>query len=61
MGKRQRKQVNYNDEIPEGQWLRIIEAGGDPNQEMEKKKRKKNELKEQQQVEQDSEPGQRKR
>lgn len=30
-GKRQRKQVNYNDEISEGQWLKIIESGGDVN------------------------------
>lgn len=30
-GKRQRKQVNYNDEFSEGQWLKIIEQGGDPS------------------------------
>ena len=36
MGKRQRKQVNYNDEISEGQWLKIIESGADINQEVEK-------------------------
>jgi Snf2-ATP coupling, chromatin remodelling complex len=35
-GKRQRKQVNYNEEFSEGQWLKIIEQGGDPAQEAEK-------------------------
>ena len=46
MGKRQRKQVNYNDDISEGQWLKIIESGGDPNQEIEKIKKKRMEQKE---------------
>ena len=35
-GKRQRKTVNYNDEFSEGQWLKIIEQGGDPQAEAEK-------------------------
>jgi len=43
MGKRQRKQVNYNDEISENQWLKIIEQGGDVNQEIEKKRKRKRE------------------
>ena len=46
MGKRQRKQVNYNDDISEGQWLKIIEQGGDISQEVEKIKKKKMEAKE---------------
>ena len=45
MGKRQRKQVNYNDEISEGQWLKIIENGGDINQEVERIRKKKLDLK----------------
>jgi hypothetical protein len=36
-----RKQVNYNDEISEGQWLKIIEAGGDPNSELAKMRKRK--------------------
>lgn len=35
-GKRQRKTVNYNEEFSEGQWLKIIEQGGDPQAEAEK-------------------------
>ncbi len=30
-GKRQRKQVNYNEEFSEAQFLKIIEQGGDPD------------------------------
>ncbi len=29
-GKRQRKQINYNEEFSEAQFLKIIEQGGDP-------------------------------
>ncbi len=35
-GKRHRKTVNYNEEFSEGQWLKIIEQGGDPQAEAEK-------------------------
>ena len=41
MGKRQRKQVNYNDEFSEGQWLKIIEQGGDPSVEADRIRRKR--------------------
>ena len=41
MGKRQRKQVNYNDDISEGQWLKIIESGADINEEVEKIKKRR--------------------
>lgn len=45
-GKRQRKTVNYNEEFSEGQWLKIIEEGGDPQAEAEKirKRREMGEL-----------------
>ena len=33
--------MNYNDEISEGQWLKIIENGGDVNQEVERLRKKK--------------------
>lgn len=41
LGKRQRKQVNYSDEIPESQWVRIFEQGGDPQEEVERLRRKR--------------------
>jgi hypothetical protein len=45
-GKRQRKTVNYNEEFSEGQWLKIIEQGGDPQAEADKirKRREMGEL-----------------
>jgi hypothetical protein len=30
-GKRERKKVNYNDELTESQWAKIIDQGGDLN------------------------------
>ena len=41
LGKRQRKQVNYSDEIPESQWVRIFEQGGDPQEEAERLRKKR--------------------
>jgi hypothetical protein len=43
-GKRQRKAVNYNEEFSEGQWLKIIEQGGDPQAEAEKIRNKRKEM-----------------
>ena len=43
LGKRKRNQVNYNDEISEGQWLKIIDQGGDPNEEVEKIRKRRQE------------------
>ena len=40
-GKRLRKQVNYNDELPESQWLKIIEQGGDPSDEVDRIRKRK--------------------
>ena len=40
-GKRQRKQVNYNEEFSEAQFLKIIEQGGDPAQEAEKLRKRR--------------------
>jgi Snf2-ATP coupling, chromatin remodelling complex/Domain of Unknown Function (DUF1087) len=44
-GKRQRKQVNYNDELPESQWLKIFEQGGDPSEEVDRLKKRRAEAK----------------
>ena len=30
LGKRKRNEVNYKEELSEAQWLKIVEAGGDP-------------------------------
>jgi hypothetical protein len=40
-GKRDRKKVNYNEEFSEGQWLKIIEQGADPQEEAEKIRRRR--------------------
>lgn len=40
-GKRQRKQINYNEEFSEAQFLKIIEQGGDPAQEAEKLRKRR--------------------
>lgn len=40
-GKRQRKQINYSEEISEAQFLKIIEQGGDPAEEAEKLRKRK--------------------
>jgi hypothetical protein len=43
-GKRQRKTVNYNEEFSEGQWLKIIEQGIDPQAEAEKIRNRRREM-----------------
>jgi hypothetical protein len=40
-GKRQRKQVNYNDDLSEAQFLKTIEIGGDLNEEAERQRRRR--------------------
>lgn len=42
--KRRRKEVNYNEELSEGQWLKIIEQGGDPQEEAEKIRSRRKEM-----------------
>lgn len=39
LGKRKRAEVTYKEELSEGAWTRMIEAGLDPQQEVEKRKR----------------------
>lgn len=41
LGKRKRNEVTYKDQLSENEFLKIIEAGGDPQQEIEKRKRRK--------------------
>ena len=48
LGKRKRNEVNYKDELSEAQWLKIVEAGGDPQKEMEKRRKRKDEEQQQQ-------------
>lgn len=43
LGKRKRNEVNYKEELSEAQWLKIVEAGGDPQKEVEKRRKRKNE------------------
>ena len=40
-GKRSRKKVNYNDELTETQWAKIIDQGGDLNEEIERAREKR--------------------
>lgn len=39
LGKRKRADVTYKEQLSENQWLKIIEAGGDPQQEIEKRRK----------------------
>lgn len=39
LGKRKRAEVTYKEQLSENQWLKIIEAGGDPQQEIEKRRK----------------------
>ena len=39
LGKRKRVEVQYKEQLSENQWLKIIEAGGDPQQEIEKRRK----------------------
>lgn len=39
LGKRKRNEVNYKEELSEAQWLKIVEAGGDPQKEIEKRRK----------------------
>ncbi len=39
LGKRKREQVNYKEVLSEAQWLKMIEAGLDPQQEIENRKK----------------------
>ena len=41
VGKRSRKTVNYNDELTETQWAKIIDQGGDLNEEIERAREKR--------------------
>lgn len=43
LGKRKRNEVNYKEEFSEAQWLKIVEAGGDPQKEAEKKRKRRDE------------------
>ena len=39
LGKRKRAEVTYKEQLSENQWLKIIEAGGDPQQEIDKRRK----------------------
>ena len=39
LGKRKRAEVTYKEELSDGAWTRMIEAGLDPQQEVEKRKK----------------------
>ena len=39
LGKRKRAEVTYKEQLSENQWLKIIEAGGDPQQEIKKRRK----------------------
>ena len=41
LGKRKRNEVNYKDELSEAQWLKIVEAGGDPQKEIDKRRKRR--------------------
>ena len=43
LGKRKRNEVNYKEELSEAQWLKIVEAGGDPQKEIEKRRKRRQE------------------
>ena len=38
LGKRKRGEVNYKEELSENQWLKLIEAGKDPQAEIERRR-----------------------
>ena len=39
LGKRKRQDVNYKEDLSEAQWLKIVDAGGDPAAEIAKRKK----------------------
>lgn len=40
LGKRKRAEVNYKEQISDTAWLKMVEAGTNPDEELEKKRKK---------------------